>query len=344
MKKNEYFSDLDKLLGNDYAGVVEDGTMSDVSGYIDSGSYALNALLSGSIYKGLPGNKITALAGIESVGKTYVMLAILKNFLDMNKDGLGIVFESEGSITKEIMDSRGIDVKRVYMIPVETVQQFKTQCTRVVESYLTKSEEDRKPLFLALDSLGMLSTTKEMDDSGTGKEVRDMTRTQEIKSAFRTLTLRLSKAKIPMVVTNHVYQLVGSYVPTKEHSGGAGLKYAASSIVELSKTKAKDDEGKITGVLIKSKLIKSRLVRENQIIQMLLSFNTGLDRYYGLLDFAIDSGAFEKNANRIRIDGKCVSKKQILASPEKYYTKEVLDKIDQYVGTTFLFGQSLISE
>jgi len=219
MSKNNPFTDVLKVLENEYAAVADEGTSADVIGFIDTGSYALNALYSGSIYRGMPANKISALAGEEATGKTFFALGIVKNFLDTNEKALSIIFESEGSVTKEILQSRGVDTKRVLIVPVETVQQFKTQAIRVVENHLATAEKERRPLMLVLDSLGMLSTTKEMNDSNTGKEVKDMTRTAEIKAAFRVITLKLSKAKVPLLVTNHVYQTMGMF-PTKEMGGG----------------------------------------------------------------------------------------------------------------------------
>jgi len=344
MAKDNFFGELDKLLENEYAGIADDGTSADVVGFLDTGSYILNALYSGSIFRGMPANKISALAGEESTGKTFFMLAILKNFLEDPK-AVAIIFESEGSITKEIMSERGIDTKRVYIVPVETIQQFKTQAVRVVEKHLKTPEKEKRPLFMALDSLGMLSTTKEMADSESGKEVKDMTRTQEIRAAFRVLTLKLSKAKIPLVVTNHVYQSVGSFFPTKEMAGGGGLKYAANNIITLGKAKEKDADGTVTGAIIRCKVMKSRLTREQIEARVLLSFDRGLDRFYGLLEVALEHKIFEKVVNKVKLpDGTLVFEKVILKNPEKYFTEEILKKIDVCVGGDFKFGTTIDTE
>lgn len=338
MAKNNPFSDVLKVLENEYAAVAEDGTSADVVGFIDTGSYALNALYSGSIFKGMPANKISALAGEEATGKTFFALGIIKNFLDTNDKALSIVFESEGSVTKEILESRGVDTKRVLIVPVETIQQFKTQALRVVENHLSVAEKDRRPLMMCLDSLGMLSTTKEMTDSGTGKEVKDMTRTAEIKAAFRVLTLKLSKAKIPLLVTNHVYQTMGMF-PTKEMGGGGGLKYAANNIIALSKSKNKDADGTVTGIFIRCKNLKSRLTKENTETSVMLSYDRGLDRYYGLIDLAIEHGIFKKISTKIEVaNGKTVFEKQIVNNPEKFFTDEVLQRIDQAAQKEFSYG------
>ena len=121
-----------------------------------------------------------------------------------------------------------------------TVQEVRTPASRVIYDYMAHNESDRKPLLLCLDSLGMLSTTKEVEDTTDGKETRDMTRAQVLKAAFRGLTLKLGRAKVPRVVTNHTYDGGGSMVPTKEMGGGCRLKYAEASIIYLSKTTVQD--------------------------------------------------------------------------------------------------------
>jgi RecA/RadA recombinase len=338
MAKNNPFTDVLKVLENEYAAVADDGTSADVVGFIDTGSYALNALYSGSIFKGIPANKISALAGEEATGKTFFALGIIKNFLDTNDKALSIIFESEGSVTKEILTSRGVDTKRVLIVPVETIQQFKIQALRVVENHLNTPEKERRPLMLVLDSLGMLSTTKEMADSGTGKEVKDMTRTAEIRAAFRVLTLKLSKAKIPLLVTNHVYQTMGMF-PTKEMGGGGGLKYAANNIIALSKSKNKDSEGNVTGIFVRCKNLKSRLTKENTEASVMLSYDKGLDRHYGLIDLALEHGIFKKVSTKIELlDGTTVFEKQIVNNPQKFFTDDVLKLIDTAAQKEFSYG------
>ena len=184
-----------KELDNEFASVVEDGVSAgDCESFVDTGSYILNALISGSIYGGLPANKITALAGESSTGKTFFALSICKNFLLSNPDAQVIYFETESAISKDMMTSRGIDAKRVGLVPVTTVQEFRTQSIKVVDEYMKLKKEDRPPLLFVLDYLGMLSTSKEVQDATDGKETRDMTRAQVIKSIFRILSLKLGQA------------------------------------------------------------------------------------------------------------------------------------------------------
>lgn len=313
-------------------------TYADVDRYIDTGSYALNALLSGSIYKGLPGNKITALAGESSTGKTYFTLGVIRQFLKDNSTGGVIFFESESAITKQMIEERGIDAHRLIIVPVSTVQEFRHQALLVLNKYIEDKTPNRPPLLLCLDSLGMLSTTKEMTDSAEGKETKDMTRAAILKAAFRVLTLKLGQARVPMVVTNHTYDVIGSMYPQKEMGGGSGLKYAADYIIFLSRKKEKDGT-EIVGHVIHCKNHKSRLTKENKMVDVLLRYDSGLHRYYGLMDLAVEHGIFKKVSTRIEVpDGTKVYEKVIYKDPEKYFTKEILEKIDEICRDEFTYG------
>jgi len=189
-----------------------------------------------------------------------------------------------------------------------------------------------------LDSLGMLSTTKEMDDTAAGKETRDMTRSQIVKSTFRVLTLKLGQAGVPMIMTNHTYDVIGSMFPQKEMGGGSGLKYAASSIIYLGKRKEKEGT-EVVGNIIHCKNYKSRITKENAQIDVRLSYKHGLDRHYGLLELAEEAGIFKKVSTRIELpDGTKQFGKTINDNPETYFTKEVLDQIDEYTKRKFSYG------
>ena len=335
---NDFLRDVIKNAGNEYAAIVDDGVEAgDVDSFIDTGSYIFNGLLSGSIYGGLPSNKITAIAGESATGKTYFLMGIVKNFLDADPDAGVIYFESESAITRNMVVDRGIDPKRMVIFPVTTVQEFRTQAIRVIDDYMAQNESDRKPLFLCLDSLGMLSTTKEVEDTTDGKETRDMTRAQVLKAAFRVLTLKLGRAKVPMVVTNHTYESMGLF-STKEMGGGSGLKYAASSIIYLSKKKEKDGT-EVVGNIIHCKNHKSRLTKENKMVDVRLTYDKGLDRYYGLLELAEKYEIFKKVSTRYELpDGSKQFGKAILSDPTTHFTDDIMHQLDLAAETEFKYG------
>ena len=337
---SNFFTDLVSQLKDEDTKILSDGGASaEYSGCIDTGSYALNAVLSGSIYGGVPNNKVTAFAGESSTGKTFFVLGIVKQFLDANPEGGVIYFDTEAAVTKNMMESRGVDTKRVVISEPDTIQKFRHTALQIIEKYSAQAEAKRKPMMMVLDSLGQLSSTKEMEDTAEGKETKDMTKSAILKATFRVLNLKLAKIGVPLLVTNHVYDVVGAYIPMKEMSGGSGLKYTASTIVYLSKRKDKDGT-EVVGNIVRAKLHKSRLTKENTQVEVKITYSKGLDRYYGLLEIAEKYDIIKKVSTRYELpDGTKVFGKSINEDPEKYYTKEILNAIDEACKKEFLYGQ-----
>ena len=326
---------------NEYAALVSDGIAAgDVESFVDTGSYVFNALVSGSLFGGIPSNKITAIAGESGTGKTFFCLSVVRNFLDINPDAGVIYFETESALNKQMIESRKIDSKRMVIFPIDTIEEFRTQAIRIIDKYIEQPKEERKPLMFVLDSLGMLATNKEVQDATDDKNVRDMTKAQLTKSVFRILTLKLGKANIPMLVTNHTYDVIGSYVPQKEMGGGSGLKYSASTIIYLSKKKEKDGTDLI-GNIIKCEAKKSRLTREGSKVETRLFFDErGLEKYYGMLELGERAGIWKNVAGRYEVNGKKIYGKEILKTPEQYFTDEVMAKLEEQAAVEFLYGVS----
>ncbi len=334
----DFLKDIVNEIGDDFTKLASEIT--EVEQFVDTGSYIFNGLCSGSIFGGMSSNKITALAGESSTGKTFFSLAVVKNFLDNNPSSYVLYFDSEDCLTKSLLESRSIDTTRFVVVNVVTIEEFRSKALKAVDKYLQMPIEDRKPCMFVLDSLGMLSTEKEITDVLNDKQVRDMTKSQLVKGAFRMLTLKLGKANIPLIVTNHTYDVIGSYVPTKEMGGGSGLKYAASTIIYFTKKKEKDQK-EVVGNLIKAKTAKSRLSKENKQVEIRLFYDyRGLDRYYGLLELGEIGGLWKNVAGRYEIGGKKLYAKQILADPEIYFTTEVLQSLDKIAQKEFTYGQT----
>jgi len=332
----DLLNEIVKEIGSDYAKIASDEE--DTEQYIDTGSYILNGLVSGSIFGGVGSNRITAIAGETSTGKTFFSLAVVKNFLDNNPNGYVLYFDTESAVNRDLLESRNIDTKRVGHIEVVTVEEFRNKALKALEIYLDKPTEERTPCLFVLDSLGMLSTEKEIKDALEDKNVRDMTKSQLVKGAFRMLTLKLGQANVPLIVTNHTYDVIGAYVPTKEMGGGSGLKYAASTIIYLSKSKEKDGK-EVIGNIIKAKTIKSRLTKENKDVTIRLYYDErGLDKYYGLLELGEVGGLWKNVAGRYEIDGKKIYAKAVYKEPEKYFTPEVMQSLDEIAQKQFSYG------
>lgn len=339
------FDFLDEVFRlNEYATVAKDGIIAgDFDGFMDSGSYSLNAVLSGTIYGGYTKNKITALAGESSVGKTFFALTAIKLFLEENKEGGIFLFESESAISKKQLIEFGVDVNRVYVFPVETVQQFRHQALVILNKYGEQEKADRRPMLMVLDSLGMLSTTKEVEDIQEGKETKDMTRAQLVKGAFRVLTLKAGKLGVPILLTNHTYSEMGLYAK-KVMSGGSGLQYACSSAIFLSKKKEKIGR-EVVGNVIHCMMAKGRITKEFSIADTIIRYDTGLDRWYGMVDFAIETGIWKKAGPRVAVqDGSKPYAREIYADTDKYFTEDIMKAIDEHVGRKFMYGSAFNDE
>ena len=332
----DFLKDIVKEIGDDFTQLAAD--IDEEARYIDTGSYIFNGLVSGSIYGGVSSNKITAIAGESSTGKTFFSLAVVKNFLDNNPDGYCLYFDTEAAVNKGLLESRGVDLTRTVVVNVVTIEEFRTKALKAIDKYLQMPIEDRKPCMFVLDSLGMLSTEKEIRDALDDKQVRDMTKSQLVKGAFRMLTLKLGQANVPLIVTNHTYDVIGAYVPTKEMGGGSGLKYAASTIIYLGKKKEKDGK-EVIGNIVKAKTHKSRLSKENKQVEIRLYYDErGLDRYYGLLELGEIGGLWKNVAGRYEINGKKVYAKAVYKNPEEYFTPEVMQALDEIAQKEYSYG------
>tara|TARA_R100000353_G_scaffold52814_1_gene42198 strand:- start:2171 stop:3241 length:1071 start_codon:yes stop_codon:yes gene_type:complete len=336
----DFFRNIVKELNDENTHVAADGLgSSEFSDTIDTGSYIFNAALSGSIFGGAPNNKVLALAGESATGKTFFALGMVRRFLSDNPDGAVFYFDTEAAVTKSMMEERGIDSERVIVSEPDTIQKFRHTAIQILDNYAKADDSERPPMLMVLDSLGQLSTTKEVEDTTEGKETRDMTKAQLIKATFRVLNLKLAKVNVPMIITNHVYDVIGSYVPMKEMGGGSGLKYTASQIVFLSKKKDRDGKD-VVGNIIRCRMIKSRFTKENKDVEVKLHYSTGLDRYYGLLDLAEKYDIIKKVSTRYELpDGRKVFGKAINERPQEYFTEDILHQLEIAAGVEFKYGQ-----
>lgn len=346
-----FFDKILKKTDNEYINEAMENIGADVEFFIDTGSYSLNAIMSGSIYGGLAVKRVTALAGESATGKTFYALHIAKNFLDSNPHGAVYYFDSESAVTSDMLKEKGI-MKNFYILEVATIEEFRTQSMKLMNAYIeatTKEEREKKPILIILDSLGNCSTNKEIGDIAEGNESRDMSRTTLIKGAFRVLTLKAARAKTAFLVTNHVYADFMSYGAPKKMSGGSGIHYAASTIIFLGKSKVKTkDKKEVTGAILTATVAKSRFTIEYKSIDTLLDYKTGLNRYYGLLDLAVKHDIVEKGHGTFTFPDKTVAKgeDEVYNNPEKYFTKPVLDLIDAAAKKEFMYGSAnkLVSE
>jgi len=331
---------LEKVLKQSNASIAADEENSGVvHSWIDSGCYIFNALLSGDIYKGFAGNKITAICGEKATGKSWFCLQAAKAFLDKDPNAMVFYYDSESTLSKKMLDDRDIDSSRVVIIEVTTIEEFRTSVKQLLDEYEATSIKERTPIMLVLDSLGMLSSAKEIEDIAAGTDKRDMTKAQLVKGTMRALTVQLGRLDVPMFVTAHTYKEIGTMFPQDIPAGGEALQYSASTIIMLGKAQEKDGTD-IVGNIIRCKAYKSRFTKEKMVVRALLRYDNGLQKFYGLLDLAEAAGIFKKVSTRYDVNGKMVFGKAINENPEEYFTKDILDKINEYVSQTFMYGAS----
>jgi len=291
------FSVLNDMLNK----IAPDGEMIDINPiakideWINTGSYILNACLSGSVFGGLPNRRSLVLAGEEGTGKTYIALSICRHGIKEN--GYDIVyFDSEGSIDRDFVARLGVDTSHLRLQPVNTIEEFNhiaAQITTSFEAMLEKGEQPPK-IIVVLDSLGNLSSEKESEDSVKGDNKRDMTKQQAIRKMFRVNGLKFAKLGIPFIINNHVYDAMSMFTP-KEISGGGGVKYNASIILVLGKGKLDDAEGEKkaeaqnvdavrVGVTIYVTPVKQRFARPIKV-KLHIPFYKSPNPYVGLEPF-----------------------------------------------------------
>lgn len=339
-KGKSFIKSLVRKINIENTDIMSDGNIaSEFDTYLDVGSYALNAAASGSMYGGLPDNKISIFPGDSQTGKTYFVLGLIKNFQSKypGEKGLVVFYDTEGAVTKQMMNQRGVDLENVVYATTQTVEEFRHHAAKTLDSYSKMDADDRPKMIFILDSIGQLSTNKEVGDILAGKDTADMTRARLIKGTFRALNLNLAQNKVPLICTNHQYDSMAMYSP-KVQSGGSGPKYSASTVISLTRAKARDSDKNVIGVIITATINKSRFTKEDEKVKLFISRTDGLHKHFGLIDFAVDAGIWTKASKGINIaDGTNVSIKKIYAEPETYFTKQVMQGLETYVAKRFLY-------
>lgn len=298
---NKEVLDALNAISSPSASFLSESTISTVSDYIDTGSMVLNALISGSLYGGVPKGRVTVLAGESKVGKTLFILKILANA--QKKGYVPVIFDSENAIDNDTAKRIGLDTSKVKYVPVSSIEE----CRNEIFKFLSHVQEAglEGQFIIAIDSLSNLFSKlditrmeKDSDSVDTGTKARVM------KSLMQTLTNMCGITKTTAVCTAHVYDNPGEMYPSLEKAipGGKSIKYLPSVTVQLTRKPVKDDGGKTiaderaasqknySGIIIRALTVKNRFIREFLEGEMYLSFSSGLDKYYGLLELLVGMG------------------------------------------------------
>ena len=354
-KKQFSFDDINAELANlnPLGSVMDQSTFSEVTEWIDTGNYHLNACVSGSLFGGWPNNRSCSIAGPSGTGKTYLILNSVKRAIDM---GYNVIFyDSEAAVDKTLMEKFGIDTKKVNYQPCNTVQEFRTSVTTITGKMqdVKRAGGEVPKVMIILDSAGNLATAKEIDDARTGSEKSDMTRSKILKSIFRIIMTPLADLKIPFIFTNHTYQSQ-SFIPMQIAGGGTGPEYAASIVLMLNKAQLKDGADKV-GIIVTAKPSKNRFAKPTPI-KFHLNFSEGMNPYVGLEQYAtwdicgITRGTIEKGKKVPKATARgwicehldyAVPNKEFFT--EKVFTQEVLERIEEHIQPIFNYNSEAAS-
>lgn len=340
----DIFKGVDDL--NPDAAILDAATLSTAEDWIDTGSYALNAIISGSLYKGVPSGRITGFAGPSMAGKTLIMNKIMANA--QKKGYMPVIWDSEVAVDKKSAQNAGMDTSRVKYYPVETIEDCRNQMCMFLDNVIKADNPDLK-FIVAIDSLGNLASAKEVRDTAAGKEASDVgQRAKAIKSMMRTLTYKAAKAKVPILFSNHIYEGMEMF-PTlvKTQSGGKGPIYLASVLVQLSTRNEKSSDNpdeqsiaiahNISGVTLGALTVKNRFVPSYLKTELYLNFKTGLDKHAGLFEIAEAFGVIEKPGRTVMYKGESLGyRKDVEKSPE--FWEKIMPDLEKALQEKLCYG------
>lgn len=346
------FDDLNSELSgiNPLGSIMEMSDFSEITEYIDTGNYHLNACVTGSLFKGWPNNRACSVAGPSGTGKTFLMLNTVREAIA--KGYSVIYYDSEAAIDKDLMKKFGIDLSKVNYQPINTVQEFRTSVTTITKKMqeAKRNGAELPKIMILLDSAGNLATQKEIDDAVSGSEKSDMTRSKILKSIFRIIMTPLADLKIPFLFTNHTY-MSQDFMPSINVGGGTGPEYAASIVLILTKAQLKDGDQKV-GIVVTARPSKNRFAKPNPI-KFHLDFSKGMNRFVGLEKYAtwdicgvtrgtIDPKTKEKIPKDTARTWICKHLDTTVSNAEffteKVFTPEVLKQIDEYIKPLFNYN------
>lgn len=302
MSKNkdekDYFDIMDSIDDiNPYASYLDKSTLSVVDEWIDTGSMALNAIISGSLYKGVPKGRVVQFAGPSQTGKSFFVQKLIANAQKMGM--YVVVFDSENAIEPSSAKGFGIDTSKVKYIPCVSIENTRNAIYKLCQEIKAKKKEGK--FLIVVDSLANQESElgeKRMADDKTSADMG--TFAKACKSLLKTSTIWGGLTKTTMVFTNHVFDNPAEMYPQLEKNmpGGRSAVYLPTVTVQLARKPVKADDGKtitntlaaaqknFSGVILRCLTVKNRLIKQYLEAELYLSFATGLDRYYGLLELA----------------------------------------------------------
>lgn len=349
--------DLDKVMStlsemNPDASILSESSLSEVTDWISTDCYALNAIISGSVYKGIAAGRISTFYGLPATGKTLLINKIIAN---AQKKGYSrcAYFDSEVALDKAVAERLGCDVSRITHAPVETIEDCKIQVIKLLTKVIEAGIKNK--LVIAIDSLGNLNSQKDFNDAEKDKSAGDMgQRAKILGSLMRMLTYRAAKCGAPVLCTNHIYENPNEMYPTliKKQAGGLKPMFIASLLVQLSVTNTKIEDptksvrslmsDKVSGVTLRALTAKNRFVPPMITAENIqLNFKTGLSKYMGLLDLAEKYSVIQKDGHRYKTaDGTNIGYASAFEDSAEFWENGPLAKLDAEIQKDLTYSNS----
>jgi len=340
-------------LNTDASLLSEENSLSIVNDWIDTGSYALNAIFSGSVYRGVPVGRVTGFSGPSGAGKTLIINKIIANA--QKKGYFAAIWDTEAAVDRQSAEGVGIDPSRVKYYPVETVEDCRNQIATFLDKIIAANDPNLK-VIVAIDSLGNLASAKELRDVTEGKDAADMgTKAKAMKSMMRALTFKAAKARVPILFTNHIYDNPTSLYPelVKKQSGGSGPIYLASLLVQLATRNEKIDKNEdqeaigvahnVSGVTLSAMTVKNRFVPPFLKAELYNNFRTGLTRYAGLADMAIAMGVVTGDKSYM-LGTEKIGYRKNWENDTEFWEKKALPLLEQTLKEKVCYGSTFTEE
>jgi RecA/RadA recombinase len=345
---SEILGEIDK--SNPYASFLNENALSNVDGWIDTGSMVLNGIVSGSLHGGIPKGRLTMLAGPSMTGKSYIVQKILAS---AQKEGLiPVIFDSENAIDKDGAAALGLDVSKVKYVPTFSIEE----CRNTIYNFLTKAKEKNQlgKFIIAIDSLGNMESELQIGRMEKSSTSADMgSRAKAVKSLLRTCTQLAALTKTTIIVTNHIFDDPSAMFPSlvKDMPGGRAAVYLPSVTIQLARKPMKEDnhiDSKLAigqksypGVVLRALTAKNRFVKQYLEGEMYLSFESGLAKYYGLLELAVGFGVIQQSGSTYtKADGEKIGQYGRWKDNTDLWDNYIVPGIEEKIKVEWKYGQN----
>ena len=278
----------------------------DPTDWISTGNYALNYLISGDFYKGVPLGKVTVFAGESGAGKSYICSGnIIKA---AQEQGIFVVLvDSENALDKKWLEDLGVDTSedKLLKLNMAMIDDVAKTISEFMKDYKTMPDGDRPKILFVIDSLGMLLTPTDVNQFEAGEMKGDMGRKPKaLTSLVRNCVNMFGSWNVGMVCTNHTYASQDMFDPDDKISGGQGFIYASSIVVAMRKLKLKTDAvgnktTTVNGIRSACKIMKTRYAKPFESVQVEIPYTTGMSPHSGLVDLFEAKGMLKKEGNSL---------------------------------------------